>query len=271
MSTGPIHVTGELLTVKKVGAYRHVTLVAPGLPERFRPGNFVAVSVAEAHLARRAFWIHRARPTGGYGATIELVVAPAGTGSRWLVGQAPGTKVELTGPLGRPFALPKEPASCLLVGEGYAAATLFSLAERLRERQCVVNLLLGADDESQLLSALEARRTARSVTVVTSDGSVGQRGSIGDVVKDVLNRNAVDVVYAAGPSVMLHQVAAAAEVHGAWSQTAVETPMACATGLCQGCPVPVVGEDGVARAVRACADGPVFRGDRVRWSELVGR
>ena len=40
------------------------------------------------------------------------------------------------------------------------------------------------------------------------------------------------------------------------------------TGLCQGCAVPVVGEDGVGRLVRACADGPVFRGDRVRWDDL---
>jgi dihydroorotate dehydrogenase electron transfer subunit len=266
--TGPIHVAGELLAVKRVGAYRHVTLVAPGIPERFRPGNFVAVSVAEAHLGRRAFWIHRARPTGGYGATIELVVADTGYGSHWLCSQPPGSRIELTGPLGRPFALPKEPVSCLLVGDGYAAATLFPLAERLRERQCVVNLLLGAADEAHLLSALEARRTARSVTVVTADGSVGQSGAIGDVVVDVLKRNAVDVVYAAGPVPMLHRVAAAAEEHGAWSQTALETPMACATGLCQGCPVPVLGEDGVARHVRACADGPVFRGDRVRWAEL---
>ena len=131
---GPVHVAGELLDVKKVGAYRHVTLVAPGIAERFRPGNFVAVSVAEAHLARRAFWIHRARPTGGYGATIELVVADNGFGSHWLGSQPPRSRIELTGPLGRPFALPKEPVSCLLVGEGYAAATLFPLAERLRER-----------------------------------------------------------------------------------------------------------------------------------------
>ena len=76
-------------------------------------------------------------------------------------------------------------------------------------------------------------------------------------------------MYAAGPAATLHAVAAAAERHGAWSQTALERPLTCATGLCQGCPVPVVGEDGVARTVRACVDGPVFRGDRVRWAELL--
>jgi dihydroorotate dehydrogenase electron transfer subunit len=29
-----------------------------------------------------------------------------------------------------------------------------------------------------------------------------------------------------------------------------------------------VGEDGVDRVVRACAEGPVIRGDRVRWDHL---
>jgi len=265
---GPTHVSGEVLTVKKVGAFRHVTLVAPGIPERFRPGTFVAVSVGEAHLARRGFWIHRARPTGGYGATVELVVDPVGIGSQWLASRPQGSPVELTGPLGRPFALPKEPVACLLVGESYAAAALFPLAERLRERGSVVNLLLGAPDEAHLLSALEARRTARSVTVVTADGSVGRAGTIVDVVADQVQRAEADVVYAAGPPDVLHAAAAAAEDHGAWSQTALERPMACATGLCQGCPVPVIGEDGIARNVRACVDGPVFRGDRVRWAEL---
>ena len=34
--------------------------------------------------------------------------------------------------------------------------------------------------------------------------------------------------------------------------------------------MPVVGEDGVARTARACTDGPVVRGDRVRWDDLAG-
>jgi dihydroorotate dehydrogenase electron transfer subunit len=77
-----------------------------------------------------------------------------------------------------------------------------------------------------------------------------------------------DVVYAAGPPDVLHGVARAAEAHGAWSQTAVDVPDGCGTGLCLGCVLPVVGEDGVTRMVRACAEGPVFRGDRVRWRDL---
>jgi dihydroorotate dehydrogenase electron transfer subunit len=34
------------------------------------------------------------------------------------------------------------------------------------------------------------------------------------------------------------------------------------------CVLPVVGEDGITRMLRSCVDGPNFRGDKVRWSEV---
>ncbi|NYE37972.1 dihydroorotate dehydrogenase electron transfer subunit [Nocardioides cavernae] len=264
---GPVHVEGEVVATKRVGGYRHLTLTAPGLPERFRAGTFVAVSVA-GHIARRPLWIHRVRASSAFGPTLDVVVQVRGSGTAWLAAQPVGTRVAVTGPLGRPFALPKDPVACLLVGEGYAAAPLFPLAERLRERGCGVSLVVSAPDEAGLLSALEARRSVRSVTVLTADGSVGQRGRVPDVVDDLVARSDADIVYAAGPTAVLASVAAAAERAGSWSQVAVEVPTPCGTGLCHGCALPVVGEDGVDRVVRGCTEGPVVRGDRVRWDAL---
>jgi dihydroorotate dehydrogenase electron transfer subunit len=129
-------------------------------------------------------------------------------------------------------------------------------------------MLLGAATEARLFGALEARRAARGVTVVTGDGSVGIAGSVVDALPDLLRRTDADVVYAAGPGDVLHGVARVAEAHGAWSQTAVDVPTGCGMGLCLSCVLPAVGEDGVTRMVRACAEGPVFRGDRVRWDDL---
>ena len=262
-----MHVVGEVVATKRVGAYRHLTLTAPGVPESFRAGSFVALTVP-GHVARRALWVHRVRASSAFGPTIDVVVEPRGSGTEWLAAQPVGARITLTGPLGRPFALPKEAVSCLLVGEGYAAAALFPLAERLRERGCAVSLVVSAPDESRLLSALEARRWARSVTVLTADGSVGLRGPVAEHVDDLLRRSDADVVYAAGPADVLHAAAAAAERAGAWSQVAVEVPTPCGTGLCHGCALPVVGEDGVDRVVRGCTEGPVVRGDRVRWDSL---
>jgi dihydroorotate dehydrogenase electron transfer subunit len=269
--SGPVQVAGEVLTLKRAGAYHHLTMIAPGIPERFRPGTFVTLAVGgplSATVLRTALPVHRVRPTGAYGGTVECVFAATDPGRTWLAGVAPGTPLDVVGPLGRPFALPKEPVTCVLVGEGCASAPLFSLAERLRERGCVVHMLLGAPTEPALFGALEARRATRSVTVATTDGSVGRRGGVVDALPDLLTRIEADVVYAAGPHDVLHGVARAAEQHGAWSQTAVDVPDLCGTGLCWGCVLPFVGEDGGTRMVRACTEGPVFRGDRVRWDDV---
>lgn len=269
---GPLRLEAEVLSVRKAGPYRLLTLVADGLAERFRPGSVVALGVGgegSGLLALRSMWIHRVRPTGTWGGTVEVVVEPVGVGSRWLAGLGEGATLPLVGPLGRPFALPREPVTCLLVGVGRGVAPLVPLAERLRERGCVVHVLATAADEAHLFAALELRRVARSVSVATADGSVGARGQVAEVLPELLDRTAADVVYASGPVADLHAVASLAEERRAWSQTALEVPGPCGTGLCHGCPVPVVAAHGGARVVRACHEGPVFRGDRVRWADLA--
>lgn len=268
---GPVRVVGEVLGVKRVGRYHHLTAVAPGLAERHRPGNLVAIAVGgplSDRLARRTLAIHRTRATGAYGGTVEVVFPADGPGTRWLAGLSAGAPLDMLGPLGRPFALPKEPVVCTLVGGGHRSAVLFALAERLRERGCGVHIVLVAPTEQELYGALDAKRAAKTVVVATEDGSVGMHGTVGEVLPTLLARTRSEVVYAAGPVPMLHAAARVAEQHGAWSQTAVDLPMPCGTGLCAGCVLPVVGEDGVTRMARACTEGPVLRGDRVRWDDL---
>lgn len=271
VARGPVQVAGEVLSNKRAGAYQHLTLVAPGVAERFRPGNLVALAVGgrlSDRLLRRSFPIYRARATGAYGSTVEVVFAASEPGQSWLAELPNGAEVDVLGPLGRPYALPKEPVACTLVGNGHAAAPLFSLADRLRERGCAVHVVLAAPSERELFGALDAKRAAKTVVVTTEDGSLGLPGGVPQVLPDLLRRTGSDVVYAAGPARMLHAVAAAAEQHGAWSQTALDTHLVCATGSCLTCVVPAFGEDGVSRMVRACVEGPVFRGDRVRWADI---
>jgi dihydroorotate dehydrogenase electron transfer subunit len=268
---GPLQVVGEVFSAKRVGHYVHLTLVADGIAERTRPGNFVALAVGgstSAHLLRRAFSIYRVKPSGVYGGTVEIIVAAHGPGTSWLAARQPHDPVDVVGPLGRPFALPKEKVSCALVGGGYGSAPLFGLAERLRERNCTVHMVLGAATEGRLFGALEAKRAASSVTVTTVDGSVGIKGIVTDPLPAVLARHGVDVVYACGPMGMLQAVSAVAAQHGAWSQTSVEESMACGIGVCMTCVLPVTGADSVTRMVRSCVEGPVFAGDKVRWDAI---
>ena len=269
--SGPLQVRGQVLSRKPVGAYQHLTLVAPGIAERTRPGQFAALAVGgeqSSMLLRRSFSIYQVRASGVYGGTVEIVFAVTGPGTAWLAGLDRNAPVDVVGPLGRPFGLPTQPVPCVLVGGGYGGAPLFMLAERLRARGCGVHMLLGAATQDRVFGALAAKRAAQSVVVTTEDGSVGVRGRVSDVLPDLLTRTGAAVVYSCGPMGMLSAVSAIALAHGAWSQTAVEESMACGIGVCMTCVLPVVGDDGLTRMVRACVEGPVFRGDRVRWADV---
>jgi dihydroorotate dehydrogenase electron transfer subunit len=266
--SGVVQVKGELIATRRVGAYHHLTLVAPGVAELARPGQFVALAVGgptSANLLRRCFSIHRVSPTGGLGGTVDVVVAAHGPGTQWIAGLRAHDQVDIVGPLGRAFPLPTEPVACVLVGGGYGSAPLFWLAEALQERGCRVEMVLGAASKDRLFGVAEAQRVADGVAVTTDDGSSGTRGWVSDVLPDVIRRSGAAVVYGCGPMLMLESITTIAAAEGAVAQVAVEESMACGVGVCMTCVMPVVGADGTTRMVRSCVEGPVFRGDRVRW------
>jgi dihydroorotate dehydrogenase electron transfer subunit len=267
--TGPVHARGTVLTVRRIDAYYGMTVVAPAIAARFKPGQFVSLAVGgpdTSMLLSRAFSIHDVRPD--HGGTVEFVFAVQGPGTAWLAERRARDAVDITGPLGRPFPLPRDAVSCLLVGGGYGSAPLFSLADRLAERGCTVDFLLGAATGDRVFGAITARRTGRSAIITTEDGSLGARGMVTDMLGQVIHEARTDVIYACGPMPMLRAVTLLAGRYDIPVQVAVEEAMACGIGVCMTCVLPVVGSDGITRMVRACVDGPVFVGQNVRWDEV---
>lgn len=267
----PLQVQAEVLSVRKAGAYLSMTLVAAGIPERTRPGHFVAVQVggpASSLLLRRAFAVHEVQERGVWGGTVEFVFSVHGQGTAWLAARRSHDRLDIVGPLGRPFRLPASPVHATLVGGGYGSAPLLPLATALRDRGCRVDVVLGAASADRLFGLMEAKRIATSLVVTTDDGSSGQRGRVSDVLDAGLERTAADLVYACGPMPMLRAVSDLAAARGLPCQVAVEESMACGIGVCMTCVLPVIGTDGRTRMVRSCVEGPVFPGDRVRWDDV---
>jgi dihydroorotate dehydrogenase electron transfer subunit len=267
----PVQVRGEVLSTRRVGAYHHMSLVAPGIADTTRPGQFVALAVGGPDtglVLRRAFSIYKVSSRGVYGGTVEIVFAVCGAGTAWLARQPQHAPVDVVGPLGKPFALPRERVSATLVGGGYGSAPLFALAEALHARDCRVDFVLGAGSEDRLFGAIDAKRMASTVAITTDDGSSGLRGRVTDALPQVMDRAGTEVVYACGPMAMLKAVTDVASQVGVTAQCAVEESMACGIGVCMTCVLPVRGEDGVTRMLRSCVDGPVFRGEQVRWDDV---
>jgi dihydroorotate dehydrogenase electron transfer subunit len=267
----PEQVMSEVLDNRRVGEYHVLSLTAPGIAETARPGHFVTLAMGgeeSSMVLRRAFAIHQITSRGVYGGTLDIAVSVQGRGTKWLAERRRHDVVSLVGPLGQPFSLPKQGVSCVLVGGGYGSAPLFMLAQDLRDRGCRVDMVIGASTEAKLFGVLELKRLASSLTITTDDGSAGVRGRVTDVLSETLDRAATDVVYACGPMPMLAEVARISTKRRVFSQCAVEESMACGIGVCMTCVLPLVGDDGATRMVRSCIDGPVFRGDRVRWQDI---
>jgi dihydroorotate dehydrogenase electron transfer subunit len=267
----PVQEQAEIFDVAPVGEYVQFTVVAPGIAADARPGQFVAVAVGgpqSSMLLRRSFAIYGATPGGEFAGTVQFVVAAHGPGTQWLVEQKPGTKLDIVGPLGRPFPLPSEPVPAVLVGGGYGSAALITLTRELLDAGSDVEIIIGAATAGRLFGELVARRTVGSVSVTTDDGSAGVQGLVTDLLPSTITRINAQVVYACGPMGMLRAVGDVARRHAIPAQVAVEESMACGIGICMTCVLPVRGADGRSRFVRSCVEGPVFLADRVRWADV---
>jgi dihydroorotate dehydrogenase electron transfer subunit len=265
-------VRAEILSTRKLGAYHSLTLVAPEIAEKARPGQFLAVKMPEGRefLLRRHMAVHQASRRGGWAGTLEFVVDPSGPGTEWLTTTKAHEFLEVIGPLGTPFAYPKRHTNCLLVAEGHGAASLYFLAQELLARHKRVDMVVGAETLERVFKPIEGKRLSQTIAIVTADGSLGERGSVMDVLPEMVDSTSAEVLYAAASSPTLAKIAALCKGRAIPAQVSVEERMACGLGLCQTCVVPVARKDGSGYDhLRSCVDGPVFNPARVLWDRWL--
>ena len=258
---------------KRIGAYHQILLNVGDVVKSCRPGNFVAIKVggdSSKMILRRAFAISRVSDNSQYGGTMELIVAPHGSGSKWLCSQQEGAEVDIIAPLGTAFGIPTQPINALLIGGGYGSAPLFGLADVLKSRGCKVDMLLGASVGSKIYAPMEGKRSVNSLKIYTEDGSMGETGRVTENLLEIVRDRNIDVIYSCGPMAMLSAITALVADTDVIHQCAVEESMACGVGICMTCVLPVQNEDGSTSMLRSCIEGPVMDGANVRW-DLVGK
>ncbi len=259
----------EVIATRRTGAFRQLTLVAPGIADIARVGQLVSAAVggpASALLGRRTVPIAAASPSGTYGGTVEIVVDTDGdAGMQWLAERRTHDEIELIGPVGRPFPLPTGAVDALVVGVGASAAAVSWLSGALRDRGCRVDLVLAGSDDRHLVGVIDARRIVGNVTVVQPTAEADLVEGLAAVVLRQLRAREISVVYAAGGARELAAIATAAAPSGVVVQCCIDAEMPCGTGLCGSCEVPVVTRTGDRHTIRCCTEGAVVRADRVRW------
>ena len=218
---------------------------------------------------------------------VGFLYAAVGAGTRALSELPPGASVSVTGPLGRGYPL-SEPGTPVLIAGGRGVAPLLMAAGELARSRRRCEFVFGARTAELLVGAAEARtRLARGgsrLHLATDDGSRGFHGDVVGLLSKLAPRlERPLVLHACGPHGMLAAVARWAMANGARAHLAMESVMACGTGVCRGCPLPrsseararVLAEGAAAAALKGnpewamcCTDGPVFEARELDWERV---
>lgn len=213
----------------------------------FAAGCFVHIKINDgARLLRRPISLYEVSPDRN---RLRIIYKVVGKGTAQLAQMKAGEELNILGPLGNGFPMPENARSVLLAGGGVGVPPLYELGKRLKEKQVQITSVLGFQDAASVY-AVEEFKSLGPVLISTMDGSVGQKGT----VLDILNSQtlAFDTLYACGPKGMLQalDLKYRGQKEGYLS---FEERMACGIGACYGCMLKT--KTGLKRV---CKDGPVF-------------
>ncbi len=254
-------VRARILSNREIaGGYFKMLLDAPVLARTAAPGQFVQVRCNDGldPLLRRPFGVHRREPT-------EILYEVVGKGTEILSKRKPGEIVDVLGPLGNGFTLPRKHSTAILVAGGIGVAPLVFLAEELARKKIRTVVLIGARTKKSILCDKDFKDTGTEVNIATDDGSRGYKGFVSDLLQKVLrttNHEPRTTIYACGPQPMLKCIAGICREKKLEGQVSLEERMACGFGACLGCAVKVKGQTGYKLA---CKDGPVFNAAEIAW------
>ena len=186
---------------------------------------------------------------------LLLLVKEAGAGTRELVRLPAGTELDTLSGLGSGFDLSAAPENAVLAGGGIGIAPLYGLAKRMIAAGRRPIAVLGFRSKADAFYTEAFAALGLEVHTATEDGSLGTRGFVTDVLKNLPNCR---YVLACGPTPMLKAVHALPRITG--GQFSFEARMACGFGACVGCTIET--KQGLRRV---CKDGPVFRKEDILW------
>jgi dihydroorotate dehydrogenase electron transfer subunit len=250
---------------------------------KIRPGQFFHIRAGTSYdpLLRRPISVHRINEKPNI---AELLYKAAGRGTQLMARRSKGTCIDILGPLGNGFRVPKGQSNFILVAGGMGIAPLVALADQLATfRKKTITAILGAKNKDFIICKKQLQEIGARVVAVTEDGSDGEKGLATSVLENIIERFDIrktapavqkrharqlvigeyvpDVgLYACGPLGMLKSVAGIARYYKIQSQASFEERMACGVGACLGCAIRT--QRGYERV---CKEGPVFDLADIVW------
>lgn len=211
------------------------------------PGQFVNIAL-ENRFLRRPISVCDYDES-----SLTLVYKVVGGGTGEMARMRKGQTLDLLTGLGNGFS-PVLKGKTVVIGGGLGIAPLYALVKRL-EYPLVV---LGAKTKDDLFLIDEFRSITGDVFIATEDGSMGKKGFVTDIVREM----DFDCFYTCGPLPMMKALVDVIKsmpmtING---QLSLEERMGCGFGACMGCSVQTA-----HGAKRVCREGPVFNMEDLMW------
>jgi dihydroorotate dehydrogenase electron transfer subunit len=232
-----------------------------------KPGQFVMLRLCGQiePLLRRPFSIHRLISGNGHFQGIEILYKVVGKFTKNLSMLKKNEWIEILGPLGSGFSIPKNTKRIFMVAGGMGVAPIVFLASQLKNNKVDFSLccmFLGGRSKCDILCLDDFDQLKMDVHLTTDDGSAGNKCLVTHPLEMALAEKQPDILYACGPREMLKSVVVLAQKFAVNCQVSVETMMACGMGACLGCAVKPGGAS--EKYLHACLDGPVFDANAIK-------
>ena len=182
---------------------------------------------------------------------LTLIYKVVGSGTEIMSGLSAGTRLDVLTGLGNGYDTSRSGQTPLLVGGGVGVPPMYNLCKKLLSEGKRPQVVLGFNTAQEIFLADEFRALGVAVHIATADGSVGTKGFVTDVIKDL----DYSYFYSCGPMPMFRAMEACLTTSGQYS---FEERMGCGFGACMGCTIQT--KSGYKRV---CKDGPVFSREEV--------
>lgn len=209
------------------------------------PGQFVEIALPGKFL-RRPISVNDWED-----GKLTLIYKVVGSGTEQMTALSAGDTLDILTGLGNGYDLSRSGENPVLVGGGVGIPPLYALCKQLLATGKHPQVVLGFNKESEIFLYDQFRALGVDTYLATADGSVGTKGFVTDVLKN-LNYS---YFYSCGPMPMFRAMEGMVTTSGEYS---MEERMGCGFGACMGCSIQTR-----SGAKRVCKDGPVFPREEV--------
>ena len=203
-------------------------------------GQFVDLRLPEKYLRRPISVCDYAE------GKLTLIYKVVGSGTEIMASLPVGTKLDVLTGLGNGYDTRLSGQNPVLVGGGVGVPPMYNLCKKLVAEGKQPQVVLGFNTAEEIFLADEFRALGVEVCIATADGSVGTKGFVTDVIKNL----EYTYFYSCGPMPMFKAMETVMTTSGQYS---FEERMGCGFGACMGCTI-----ETRAGYKRVCKDGPVF-------------